>query len=321
MINFYNQQNRQNAETPSPLQNDIKNKAGKASYKKYTDPTGEFGSKELGWGMWYVKNKVFLYKLLIFALVAFCAGTIGYSLFRVGTFVYYDIVYKPLQEQEFAYSRNFAAVRPRFNPAPLEIMSTFAVNGGTSFIDAVSEVSNPNDRYIATVVYHFDFGGKLSETKTEKIMPLSSRPLVAFGLDSDAYPGVPVLVIESMSWRRVSAHTVTDVAVWQDERLFFSVSDFVFEYGGAPGTISANVVRFTLKNETAFGYKAPLFYVGLFQNGALVGVMQFELTDFDSLDSQVIDLRNFVPNLSVSEIKLYPIIDLYDKSVYLPPKK
>lgn len=321
MINFYNQQNKNIQDAPSSTQNKLNGNVAKASYKKYEDPTGEFGSKELKWGIWFVKNKVLLYRLLLGFLVAFSAVTVGFSLYKVGTFVYYDLLIKPYQESEFAFGGNYSSARSQFNPAPLEILNSYYLSGGTDLFDAVADVTNPNERYIATIVYHFDFGGITTATMTEQVMPLTNRLLVVFGLNSSDYPGTPTFVIDSVSWSRVSAHTVPDVTAWQEERMNFTVNDFVYEYGGAPEGPSANVVKFDFTNESPFGYKSPLFYVGLYQSGALVGVMRFDLQDFDSLDTREIDLRNFVRNLSVSEIRVFPIIDLYDKTVYLPPKK
>jgi hypothetical protein len=323
MINFYNQQNRDNyvdshgANVPAPAQDA---KKIKTSFAKYVDPTNELSTGQFKWGIWFVKNKVMLYRIAVFMLVAFCAGTIGFSVWKAVELLVYDLTVKPKLEQQLSASINYEALHPRFSPSPVEIMNTYVLPGGTDRVDVLAEVANPNDRYIAIFEYYFDFGSTTTERHTAVLLPLENRPVVAFGLDSAEYVGGANFMIDNLRWRRVSAHQVSDTRAWQEERLNFPVDNFTFGYAGGTGESAANSLRFTIKNNTSYGYKNPLFYLGLYQSGALVGIMKFDLVDFQSLESRPLDLRNFVQNLNVTEIKAFPVIDLYDKAVYLPPK-
>ncbi|MCX6781663.1 MAG: hypothetical protein NTW66_00860 [Candidatus Magasanikbacteria bacterium] len=323
MINFYNQQNRDNyvdshgAGAPAPIKN---GKPVKPSLSKYTDPTNEFGSGQFKWAMWYVKNKVLLYRLAVASLFAFCALTIGFSIWKAVELLVYDLTVKPIVEQQLAASIDFTALHPRFSPSSLEILNSYVLPGGTEKVDALAEVANPNERYIAIFDYFFDFGSTTTARHTTMLLPMESRPVAIFGLDSAEYSGSANFVIDNLRWRRVSAHQVADTRSWQEERLNFTIENFTFGFAGSTGEAAANSLRFALKNDTAYGYKNPVFYLGLYQSGPLVGIMKFDLLDFQSLESRQIDLRNFVQNLSVSEIKVFPIIDLYDKAVYLAPK-
>lgn len=324
MINFYNQQNRDNyvdshgAGSAAPAKSV---KTPKPSAVKYEDPTGEFSAGQFKWGIWFVKNKVVLYRLSVASLIAFCAITVGFSLWKGVEILVFDLTAKPQMEKQLTASLNYAALQAHFNPAPLEILNSYVLPGGTDRVDALAEVANPNNRHVAIIDFHFDFGNTTTPVQTAVVMPLESRPIIMFGLDTVEYAGSADLVIDRINWKRISAHTVPDVESWQNERLTFTIDDFVFGYAGTAGEPNAHSLRFKLKNGTPYGYKNPLFYIGLYQSGALVGVMKFDLVDFQSLESRDIDLRNFVQNLSVSEIKLYPVIDLYNNEVYLPPKR
>ncbi len=324
MINFYNQQNRDNyvdshgAGTPAPVKN---GKPVKANLSKYVDPTGEFGSGQFKWAMWYVKNKVMLYRLAVILLIIFSVTTISFSLWKAVNILVYDLTEKPIIEQQLSASIDYTVLHPRFSPFPIEILNTYVLPGGTERVDALAEVVNPNERYIATFDYYFDFGTTSTARQTAILLPLENKPVAIFGLDSAEYAGGSNFMIENLHWSRVSAHEVADVRSWQEDRLLFNIENFVFGFADSAGEANANSIRFSLKNDTAYGYKNPLFYIGLYQGGTLAGVMKFDLLDFQSLETRQIDLRNFVQNLSVSEIKIFPVIDLYNKEVYLAPRK
>jgi hypothetical protein len=316
MINFYNAQNRENytdshgASAPLPAKN---GKPVKANFAKYTDPTNEFGTGQFKSAIWFVKNKVLLYRLAVGSLVVFCAATIGFSIWKAVELLVYDLTVKPIVEQQLSASIDYTALHPRFSPSPMEILNTYVLPGGTDRVDALAEVANPNDRYIATFDYYFDFGNTTTERHTTTLLPYENRPAAIFGLDSAEYAGGASFVIDNLRWSRVSAHQVADVRSWQEERLNFPVENFVFGYAGGVGEPSANSLRFTITNNTAYGYMNPEYYIGLYQSEALIGLMKFDLTDFQSLETRPIDLRNFIQNLNVTEIKIFPIIDLYDK--------
>ncbi|MDD2758092.1 MAG: hypothetical protein PHD72_01810 [Patescibacteria group bacterium] len=325
MVNFYNQQNRDNhsesAGRAASLPQNVSAKSAKANINKYTDPTGEFSGEEFKWGIWFVKNKLLLYRLLIISLIIFCAGTVGFSLWQGANFLIYDFTVKPQQDLQLARATNYAALQPQFSPAPLEILNSFVLPGGTNKVDAVAEMANPNSRFVVRFDYYFNFGGQKTETRSALVLPLASKPVAVLGLDNSVYQGGGELVIENIKWSRVSAHEVSDTLSWQTERLNFLVENFVFTPAGGLNNPSANTITFDLKNDSPFGFKNPQFLLGLYQGGTMVGITQFDLTDFASQETRLMDLRNFVPGLIADEIKLFPVIDLYDKTVYLPPKK
>jgi len=329
MVNFYKAQNKnivqgekqESAGAKIPVSPAL-GKNGKpkvSSFGKYVDATGEFSAKQFKWAMWYVKNKLLLYRLSIGALVVFSILSIGFSLWKGLQILTFDLSARPRLEAELAASINYAALHPRFSPLPLQILNSYVLPGGTGKIDVLSEIANPNIRFVVRFDYYFDYGGTATAKQTAFLLPGENRPVAQLGLDSAQFSGSPNLMLENIKWERVSAHEVQDVAVWQMERLDFAVANFTFSFAGESG-LTANALRFTVRNNTPYGYRDPLFYIGLYQNGGLAGIMRFDLKDFQSLESREIDLRNFVQNLAVSEIKLFPIIDLYDKEAYLPPK-
>ncbi|PIT88362.1 MAG: hypothetical protein COU29_01045 [Candidatus Magasanikbacteria bacterium CG10_big_fil_rev_8_21_14_0_10_36_32] len=323
MINFYEQQNRNHNYQPIEEKNEIVNShkinGKKPNFEKYDDPTGEFDSKQLKWGMWYVQNKILLRRIGIGALFVFIAITFGFSLWKGGFILYYDFFQQPAAEIDLTRATNYNVLNQSRIPQQMQIMDIQILPGGVDKNDVIAELVNPNERYIVYFDYYFDFGGQQSPRQKGFLLPFEVRPIAAMGLDSGWAVGLANLMVENISWQRISNHLISDVKRWQDERLIFSISDFVFKQTGVAGGASSNIISFKLTNESSFSYKDAVFYVGLYQNGSLVGLMKLPVQDFHSLEVRDVDLRSFVSNLVVSEIKLFPAIDLYDKAVYLQP--
>lgn len=321
MVNFYSQINRQNGgeknDSAKPLPT---SKTVKPNIKKYVDSSGGFDAGQFTWAVWFVKNKLLLYRLGVGSLILLCSLTIGFSLWRAFNILYFDLTAGNEMDRQLSMSVNYSALHPRFNPLPLEILNSQSLMSGKNIADALAEVRNPNERYAVYFDYYFIFGGNSTTKQSDFLLPMQSRPVVNFGLDSYEFAGVPSVVIENVRWQRVSAHEVTDTVAWQDERINFSINNFIFGYAGESGAL-AHTISFEIFNNSAYGYRNPLFYLGLFQNQNMVGIMRFDLVDFTSLQKKMIDLRNYAESLSVNEVILYPVIDLYNKEVYLLPRR
>lgn len=325
MINFYEQQNRNhNPQITEEINGKINaNKANgnKPSFEKYVDPTDEFGSKQLKWGMWYIRNKIALNRLGIVILSVFIAATFGFSLWKGGLILYYDFFQQPVAEAQLTKATNYSDLNQRLSPQPIQIMDVQILPGGVDKNDAIAELVNPNERYIVYFDYYFNFGAEQSPRQKGFLLPLEVRPIAAMGLDSGWAVGSANLIIENISWRRISNHLIFDVNSWQNERMVFSVSNFVFKQAGTIGGASSNIISFKLTNNSAYSYKDAVFYIGLYQSGSMVGLMKLPVQDLRSLEVRDVDLRSFVSNLVVDEIKLFPAIDLYDKTAYLAPNE
>lgn len=318
MINFYNQQNKNSIDSDADKQNkDAKSSFKKASTGKYYDPTGEFGASQFKWAMLFITNKLVLFRVLIGILAIFGFLTMSFSLWKIVNFVIYDIVHKPMVEYQLTYIDNYTDLHNAQAPDQLQILNSYSLQGGVGKIDALSEIINPNNRHKVSFDHYFDFNGVLTDVRHESLLPQENRPLVVFGLDSSLFLGSPSIVIKNIKWSRISAHDVVDTNLWQKERLNFEINDFVFTPPSSVDTASINSIKFSIKNNTSYSYSDPLFYISLYQNGLLVGIMKFDLVDFRSLETRNIDIRNFVENLYITSAELHPIIDIYDEESYI----
>ena len=251
-------------------------------------------------------------------LAVFSAATVGFSLWKGFEILIYELTDKPVMESQLARATNYGALNASYAPAAINVLSTQVFTGGTDKIDAVAEVANTNARHVARFDYYFVFNGVSTEKQSGLLLPGDTHPIAILGLDATQFSSQAELMIENVRFTRVNNHTVPDVASWLADRLNFIVDNFVYTQAGSEQ--SANAIQFSLTNNSPYGYRHPYFYLGLYNNGGLVGVMKIDITDFQSLETRQMDLRNFVDNLSVTEIKLFPNIDVFDDSVYLAPK-
>ncbi|MDO8676484.1 MAG: hypothetical protein Q7K16_02430 [Candidatus Azambacteria bacterium] len=317
MLNIYNQKN--SANLPNELEKKVAEKP--ADFRQYQDAAGDFGSKELAKALWYVRHEVVIHRLFVFGLILFVIFSWGFSLYRLAEYL---IVGRSYDRQLEAAATNFINYWPgheRFAPQAVGIVSTVVVPGGVNKFDLITELSNPNNRWLVEFFYHYVVDGEPTAPRLGRLLPGENKPIVWFGLERSNAPNGAELIIEDVNWKRISNKEVADTIAWQAERLDFSVSNLVFVRADsiATSSASADIIKFTIFNKSAYSYKAPKFYAGLYNNSALAGLVPFSLSELPSLESREIDLRSFAPNLQVTEIKIFPQINPYDQAEFLAP--
>jgi hypothetical protein len=317
MINIYNQQNnnRENggvASTPP--------KTMHADISKYQDPTGEFTSSEFKWSFWFVKHKILLYKLSVGFLIVFSVIFGGYALLNLAVYFSSGLFADINLQKQLTVFPDYTLISAQYAPKPVQVEGVNILNGGSNSFDLVAQVVNPNKNFVVYFDYYFNVGDKRTAIQHSFLLPLERRPVTSFGF-KDGYPSDVNLVLENVSWKRLRAQNIKNPADYQAERLNFIVSDFVFTSEALSGGLGSNIVNFNLRNDSAYGYRDAQFVIGLMQSGALSAVMPLLLQDFKSGESRVVDLRNFVSNLPVDNVEIFPIIDIYNKDVYLAPQE
>ena len=311
MLNIYNPNNHDGDKAPLVAKNGA---SKKVDFSKYVDPTKEFTSRELKWSFWYVRHKALLYRILIIGLVSVDAIFLIFGLWRWGDYLLGISDSQKLQ-RSLSASVNYTGIHPRYSAQPIQAVNTQIFFSRENKYDAVAELINPNNRFLAKFDYYFIINGVKTPTQKTFLLPGESRLAAYLGMP-DGAGGTPVVVLENVKYRRISNHKIFDTISWQADRLNFQVSDFVFLKSLAQEGQNTDAVQFKLTNASPYSYVAPDFYAVLLQNGQMVGILPLRLDSINTLEIKSIDLRNFAANLSITEIALYPIINVYDSSVY-----
>ena len=317
MLNIYNPNNHDGGkETPSSALGGKNGVAKKIDFIKYEDPTAEFTSQELKWSFWYVKHKALLYKILVISLISIDSVFALFSVWRWGSYL---LGWQDFQrvEESLSASVNYIGIHPRYSAQPIQAVNTQIFSSRENKYDAVAELINPNNRFLARFNYYFVINGEKTPAQKTFLLPGESRLVAYLGIKNGA-GGAPAVVLENIEYERISAHKITDTISWQAYRLNFKVSDFVFLKSLAQEGVNTDAVQFKLTNASPYSYVASDFYVALLQNQQMVGILPLHLDSINSLETKNIDLRNFVSNLNITEIALYPIINVYDERVYAP---
>ena len=319
MLNIFNPNNHNSSKMPTAPPTSVGAPAvpaGKTNFTKYEDPTKEFTSQELKWGFWYVKHKALLYKILVITLVSIDSIFVLFGLWRWGDYL---LGWQDAQrvQNSLAASVNYTGIHPRYSAQPIQAINTQIFSSRENKYDAVAELINPNSRFLAKFNYYFIINGEKTPAQKTFLLPGESRLVAYLGI-KDGAGSIPAIVLENIEYQRISAHKITDTISWQAYRLNFQVSDFVFLKSLAQEGANTDAIQFKLANASPYSYAAPDFYVALLQNGQMVGILPLHLDSINSLEIKNIDLRNFAPGLSVTEIVLYPIINVYDEGVYAP---
>ena len=314
MLNIYNANNH-DAGNPEPAAVPPK----KANFQKYQDSLDGFSSGELKYGLWYVQHRVALYRLLIFILIGISAVLFAVAGVKLGLEIVWMIGDKGQFDRSLAVFPNYTVLHEHFAPQQLEVLSTDIFPGSSDKYDLVSEVVNTNTQWIAEIDYHFLTDGGPAPSSTTRLLPGDDRPVVTLGFGPPAYPANATLVIDAVRWTRLGRHQVTNPTGFQANRLGFTVSEPTFVRAGQGAGAAAHSITFPLTNTSAYTYAQPSFLVGLYLSDTLVGVAPLHFDTLASQETKQVDLRSFAADLTVTAVRIFPLINVYDPEAYVSP--
>ena len=287
---------------------------------QYIDTTGALSSSQLKLGSWYLRHEILLQQIGIGIMIGFCVATVGFSLFFWGKYLIIDYWQdqKILQGQAQEF-QNYAQLQNAYKAVNIDVIETRAYNSAPDMYDFFAIAVNPNERWIAHVDYHFVYSGGETKVYKSSLLPGSKRPLAVFGQESESYPGEARFVLDHISWEAVDPHKIFDVALYMKERIMFNFDNFIFNPPSKTGA-SVPAVSFDVYNDSAYSFWDVVFYVELLNDNQTVGYIYFSVPNFMSLEKRMIDLRYFGDNLTVTDIRVIPVINVFDKDIFINPK-
>jgi len=290
------------------------------TFEKYVDPEGELTAQKFKFDLWYVKNKVLLFRLSIISLIVFSLINFVYSIGTFGNYLLFGVEVDKNLSVDSSYFPSYDNINSKYTAAPLQVVEVSVLPSSKGKVDLIAEIANPNDKFLVLFDFYFTVGGVDTKIGHSFILPGTTNLITILGFDSGSSGSGASIAITNVQWQRISGHEIIDTVGWQKERLNFVASNLEFTgISVNPESPNANVIRFKIFNNSSYSYKNAGFLVGLYRDQALVGVAPLLLDEFNSQELKEIDLRNVAENLYVNQIKLYPQINVYNSEVFLPP--
>ena len=268
--------------------------------------------------VWWLEHRRGLRKGGIVALVIIEAAMALIGLWAFADYFLIDYVDEQnLIGSFFEGAEDLKLVTEAQAPLPLAVSEPRTVTTGSGF-DVVALVDNRNEGHVAQISYRWVFGEESTEQERLVILQDTTVPLAAFGVGKR--PSNPELVIDKTEWWRVDRHTIGDPVAWKNARLNLVTVDARHDNDVVVGDETFGRTTLTLNNQSGYGYYAVDLFVILKRGGATVGVNETTVSNLEPREERRVQLDWFDATPSPDTIEVYPVVNLFDDTVYLPPQ-
>ncbi len=286
------------------------------------NPITGMSGRQMQANYWWVTHQVILRKIGLGILVAIDALLLLYSLYAWGTYAFYGYWKERAMLRDMAVAHiPFKQYRERHKPAELAPGEVALFDSGTKagWKDMIAPIENPNERWIASVTYHFEDGENITPEETAVVLPGAATYLGVLGYIASTTVSAPELVISATEWKTASARRVPDPALYMEQRLDFNVGEPVIV---KPGTGKEDVkgyqIAFDITNATAYSYWSVPLWILLYHNSTQVGIEQAVLEPFLAGETKKVDVRSLLTNRSINKVEVIPRLNVFDEGVYRP---
>ncbi len=267
--------------------------------------------------LWWVEHRVLLRRLGIGAFIAFDALLL---IFVIWTFMdTYAISYDKEQlavAQMVAVGQSDLRAYTIANAAdPLVEQDSRIFSLGDNRYDFYAELVNTNADWWAEFTYAFVHDGGETEEKVEYILPGQTKLLTELAVESeDLALRYGSLDVRDVQWRRID-HPYGTYTEWVSDRSVLEITEAKFEKV-TEGSQTYGKTVFSVRNNTAYSYYDPVFYVLLRKGNTLAGVSRVTVSSLDSEEIQDVSLNWFGTLPGVTKVEVYPDINYLDPASY-----
>jgi len=291
-------------------------KKPKHSYTQYTDTSGTFSNRSLTMAQWFLRHKYQLRKWWIILFVIINVVLVGYSFYGWGRYAIFD--YK--NTSQILVDLTVPIQRYlHLQPQEMQFKGVRAIASNADRFDFLANVDNPNSHWRAQVEYVFTHSGGVTATSSAIILPGSGQMIVSLGNELSGFPASVDLRITRIEWERINPHTVSDPATFIADRVMFEPGNLNFVPASEAAGVPTHSIEFDITNVSVYSFWEPKFHVLMLNNETLVGVQTIEVSEFRAGETRPIVLKSFQQNIRVNEIRLIPVVDVFDSGQYISP--
>ena len=267
--------------------------------------------------IWWIEHKEQLRRsgVVFLFVVEALFGLIGVWAF-VDYFLIHYVEEGRLVESFFVGADNLHAVVQTQVPRSLEVGEVDVLPAQEGF-DVFTLITNPNADHIARVRYRMTYDDRESAQNTVMLLQEATVPLVEFHV-AQPRPRNPRVIIDSVEWWRIDAHSIPDPLAWKQARLNVAFTDVRQDTELKIGDQIVSRTLANVVNKTGFGYYDLDVYVVLKRGGSVIGVNRTVLSNLLPREERAFQLDWFGGSPAAQTIDVYPVVNLFDESVYLP---
>lgn len=292
----------------------------KSKINEYIDTTSQFSGRQLRFGTWYLSHKVLLKEISLGILIAWCVVFVGFSFWKWGEYLFFgyweDQENIVRQSQDF---QNYTNIQSVYKAKDLKILETRVFPTSKNLFDFVSNVENQNENWMAAITFHYTYSGGETEMQTAVVMPLSKRPVAAFGVESKSFPAGMSFVLDKVKWSSIDKHKIPNPINYLDERDNFVVDNLLITEptltGGQITSLSFDII-----NQSPYSFKESVFFVELLNGSQTVGYIYLYFDRFVSLQTENVKLNYFNETTDFNNIRIIPAINYFDDNIYIKPR-
>lgn len=285
--------------------------------RRFKDAEG-LSTRQLDFGLWYIRNRKKFFITLIVFLALTAAGTIGYSLYQFSSYLIVGI--KQDNQNYLDLTSATSLITNKVNiGSNISYSEVRVLPGKDNSSDLVAAVTNANPMLLVKLKYSFEVNGQKIGTTEEFVLPQDTKYLMALSQNVPSN-GSANLIIEQTNFIRVDRHKVSDWSQYRLDRLNFLIEHAKFTPGtdsGLSEKISLGQLDFKITNHSAYGYGTVPLTIILKSQGEIVAVNRYRIDNFRSGDQRTAQLSWPGRLPVVTEVEILPDINVLDDSVYM----
>jgi len=285
-----------------------KNFKSEKDLKKY-DNLDNLSLRDMNFGLWLSQKRQTFLRILIGILIVLCVFFFVYSAYN---YVIYFMNNDPVVEVSIPSS-------PRQVTEDLQVSAVEILSNGRSH-DLMATIKNPNEKFAGTFNYCFMSGANSILCRSDFILPLSEKHIIALSQDLASGSEVISLTASDVVWKRFDVHQISDWQLFASTHLNFAVTDSNFKPAATNGLsdkVDLSAFDFSITNQTPYGYYQVPLNIFLYNGSTLVGVQRYFLANFLPGEIRKVKLSWYDNLNNVTRTEVEPDINILDDNVYL----
>lgn len=275
-------------------------------------------AKKIGRALWWVEHREQLGNIGVIFLIVFDTCLL---LFVVWSFVDAFLIsaqgeQRSLIEMVSNNQEDLRAYTSARAATPISVSDAHTFFLSENKYDFYAELENQNTDWWAEFNYQFVFDGGSTDVRHGFILPNSKKPIAELAYVSKGDVGKSEFQFQTISWHRINHHTIPDYAKWSQDRLGIEIINPMILQDTSINTHALFRTTFTVKNNTAFHYQNPAFYLLLKRGTTVLGVNKTQIQSLEAGESQDIVVNWFGSVPSVSQIEILPDLNIFDPMLY-----